>query len=385
MTQHTHPKNSADKITVGSHQLEPVESLDLDRINDSDELLQAMSKTAFGGRSLGEATDVFYEMVTDPDCFVVLTLAGAMTVAKMGLLVCDMIERNMIQAIVATGALITHGLVENTGMSHFKYNFDIPDVELYKEGFDRVYDTLEREQNLDDLELIVNEAFKELPPGSRAGSYLINRKIGEYLSKQRSGRGILKSAYEHHVPVYIPSFTDSELGLDFSLHNRRLKSENKEPIFFDSYDDLEHFTSVIFRQKTTGIFTIGGGVPRNWAQQVGPYLDLIRFRLVDNIKDRYADRTKQANPYLKFYKYGVRICPEPVYWGGLSGCTYSEGVSWGKFYDQKSGGRFAEVLSDATLVWPLLLKGVSERLKKNGLTMLKKNYANDQTLQSVAF
>ena len=92
-------------------------------------------------------------------------------------------------------------------------------------------------------------------------------------------------------------------------------------------------------------------MPRNWAQQVAPYLELLSSRLGVNL------------PEVRF-RYGVRICPEPAHWGGLSGCTYREGVSWGKFVAPEEGGRFAEVLCDATIAWPLLLKGVSQRLKK---------------------
>jgi deoxyhypusine synthase len=100
---------------------------------------------------------------------------------------------------------------------------------------------------------------------------------------------------------------------------------------------------------TLGIFTIGGGVPRNWAQQVAPFYDITNHRVGSELTPPR-------------FKYGVRICPEPVHWGGLSGCTYSEGVSWGKFVSPRDGGRFAEVYADATVVWPLLMKGVFEEL-----------------------
>ena len=68
-------------------------------------------------------------------------------------------------------------------------------------------------------------------------------------------------------------------------------------------------------------------------------------------------------PEVRFH-YGVRLCPEPAHWGGLSGCTFKEGVSWGKFVSFEDGGRYAEVLCDATIAWPLLLKGVIQRLAK---------------------
>jgi len=370
--QHTQDKSQF--ATGYSHGFDPLESIDLSKINDADDLVRAMSKTAFGGRKLGEAADVFYNMITDPDCFVVMTLSGAMTVAKMGLVINDMIEQGMIQAVVSTGALITHGLVENTGMAHFKYDNRFTDLELEKMGYDRVYDTLELEKNLDDLEIIVNKVFTKFKPETVLSSHIICREIGKYLEQETEGRGILKTAQKKKVPVYIPAFTDCELGLDFGLFNRIRKKEGKETLRYDPFYDLENFTELILKQKKIGIFTIGGGVPRNWAQQVAPYLDLIRWKIIDkSSKDKYRNFDK-TDPYFKAYTYGVRICPEPVHWGGLSGCTYSEGVSWGKFYDpNKEGGQFAEVLSEATLVWPLLIKAIQERLKKNKVT-IKNNF-----------
>ena len=100
--------------------LEPLESLDPDRIDSFSDLLRAMSKTAFGGRQLGEAFEVMQAMTTDPDCMVVATLSGAMTVAKMGLVLCRMIERGMVDCVVSTGALMAHGLTEGIGLSHYK-------------------------------------------------------------------------------------------------------------------------------------------------------------------------------------------------------------------------------------------------------------------------
>jgi deoxyhypusine synthase len=118
---------------------------------------------------------------------------------------------------------------------------------------------------------------------------------------------------------------------------------------YNPFLDLNSFARFALGARKLGIFTIGGGVPRNWAQEVGPYVDITNHRLkVELTPPRYT--------------YAVRICPEPVHWGGLSGCTYSEGVSWGKFVPPAEGGRFAEVFADATTVWPLLMKGVLEEL-----------------------
>ena len=118
---------------------------------------------------------------------------------------------------------------------------------------------------------------------------------------------------------------------------------------FNPFLDLLEYARLIGQASELGILTIGGGVPRNWAQQVGPFFDITNHRI------------GTALPAPRF-KYGVRICPEPVHWGGLSGCTYSEGVSWGKFVAPSEGGRYAEVYADATVVWPLLMKALFEEL-----------------------
>jgi deoxyhypusine synthase len=331
--------------------LTPTRAIDLGQCKTFSQLLEAMRDTAFSGRALGEAADILETMVRDESCMVVGTFSGAMTVAKQGLILCDMIEHGLVDAIVSTGALMTHGLVEATGMRHFKVKPGMDDRELYYQGFDRVYDTLESEKNLDDLEAIFDKVLAGWPEGQVACSHELTRRMGAWLRENQPDRGILKSAIEHDVPVYIPAFTDSELGLDFAIHNRRRKQKGKAPIPFDPFHDLEDFATRIHASERLGIFTIGGGVPRNWAQQVSCYLDLLRSRAGEETQ-------------LRRYQYGVRICPEPVHWGGLSGCTYSEGVSWGKFVPSEDGGRFSEVYADATVAWPLLVAGVLERLQE---------------------
>ena len=309
-----------------------------------------MSKTAFTGRQLGEAADVLETMFRDKDCFVVMTLAGAMTVAKQGLIIAELIDQGLIHAIVSTGALMAHGLVEATGRAHFRANPEVSDEDLYKQGYNRVYDTLEPEQNLDDVEHVVFQVLEGLDANETVCSYKLNHAIGAFLEKNVGGRGILKSAFQKHVPVFVPAFTDSELGLDFALTNRVRVSERRQKLRYDPFEDLEHFASTLLRQKKIGLFTIGGGVPRNWAQQFGPFVELRNRRTGEDIP-------------LKRYHYGVRICPEPVYWGGLSGSPYSEAISWGKFVPPGEGGRFGEVFVDATVGLPMLVASVLERLR----------------------
>ncbi len=329
--------------------LEPLRPLEIGAVSSVDDLVRAMSQTAFGGRRLGEAADVLEAMVADEDCFRVVTISGAMTIAKQGLVLCEMIERGWVQAIVTTGALMTHGLTEGTGRLHFKHQPSMSDEDLYPKGYNRVYDTIELEKNLDDAERILQLALGDVADDTVLCSRLILQRLGEHLAKETSERAILKSAWRADVPIYVPAFTDSELGLDLAIYQQLRAASGEKPLAFDPFLDLNDFAERIRSQETLGIFTIGGGVPRNWAQQVGPYLEILRARL------------GQDEP-VRRYRYAVRICPEPEHWGGLSGCTYTEGVSWGKFVPESEGGRFAEVFADATIAWPLVVRAVMERV-----------------------
>ncbi len=333
--------------------LEPVESIDISRIDSFSAMLHAYRKCSFGARRVGDALAVMESMARDEECLVVCTLSGAMTVAKMGLVICEMIERGYIDLIVSTGALQAHGMIEGSGMKHFKYRPGMNDGELYDKGYDRVYDTLELERNLDSLEAIVRPVLDGLDAERPLASRHIMQALGRHLSEHFANeRGILKSAYEANVPVFIPAFTDSELGLDVATHNIVRREQGRTPLHFDPFLDLEAYTQLVRDQKRVGIFTIGGGVPRNWAQQVGPFLEISQLRL------------GQTEGLTQRFSYGVRICPEPENWGGLSGCSYAEGMSWGKFTPEAEGGQYAEVPVDATVVWPLLVKALTETVPR---------------------
>jgi deoxyhypusine synthase len=361
----------------------PVEPLDPDKIHSFSDLLEAMGRTSFGGRRLGEAFEVMKEMILDPDCYVVATFSGAMTIAKMGPIICRMIDNGMIDAIVSTGALVAHGFSESLGCTHYRTDPRMSDGELYAKGYNRIYDTIEIELNLNDVERVIGATLKRIPKGTVLSSECLTRELGRTLAEHYPEGGILRSAFLEGVPVYIPAFTDSEVGLDIAtwmmsklIEARRQgndKASSQSTVAemlelvpsFNPFLDLNSYLRNVLDRRILGIFTVGGGVPRNWAQQVGPYLEIINTRVGTNVEPPR-------------FKYGVRICPEPDYWGGLSGCTYTEGVSWGKFVPVEEGGRYAEVLSDATLVWPLLVKGLLEVLEAHEQNVTTKQATRHQ-------
>lgn len=341
------------KLSTGKG-LKPIVPLDIsDRKLSVGELVRRMGQTGFGAREVGEATKVLYEMVADPKCFVVMTLSGALIPIGFAPLVIEMIERGMIHALVTTGAMMAHGFVEATGRSHFQAPRGKSDRELYLDGYNRIYDTLEPEKNLDDIERIVGDVLVSLQ-GRELGTFEFHWELGKYLSEHAKSHvppGILLSAWRKGVRVYTPDITNSEIGLDISLFNRTRRELEK--VCVNPFLDLEHFTELIRRQKRLGIFTIGGGGPRNWAQQVAPYLDIIEKRLGKG----------KGGGFIR-YHYGLRICPDSAHYGHLSGSPLEEAVSWGKLVPREEGGLFAEVHHDASICWPFILRAVIEQLGK---------------------
>src|SRR4030042_3809032 len=200
------------------------------------------------------------------------------------------------------------------------------------------------EANRDYAEDVFRAVLEGLDLGETWSSASLCRELGKHLAEQSDNPGILRSAYLKAVPVFIPAFTGSELGLGLAgFMVRRALAEGKDigealgsvSLKFNPFLDLGAYAQKALSSPKLGIFTVGGGVPRNWAQQVAPYLDLLHTRLNLDLPDRRVH-------------YGVRLCPEPAHWGGLGGCPFKEGVSWGKFVSPEDGGRYAEVLCAAT-------------------------------------
>ena len=168
--------------------LNPIYPLDLSQIHTIDDLVRAMGQTAFTARQIGDAADVLEAMARDKSCSVVLTLSGALTVGKMGLILCDLIDSGIVRAVVSTGALMAHGLVEATGRSHFRYDERMSDNELFWAGYNRVYDSLEPEVNLDHVEAVVDAVFTHWDPAEPVTSWKLHQRIGQYLHRAKIGR-----------------------------------------------------------------------------------------------------------------------------------------------------------------------------------------------------
>ncbi len=309
-------------------------------------LIASLSRYGGLAAQVARGAKALEAMMQDKHCLRLLTVSGAMTVGKMDLIICDMIELGMIHAISSTGALMAHGLVSSIGLKHYKYNPGYNDTELARRKLNRVTDTLEPETNLDTVEEVVSKVIEKITGNQALSPTALNQLIGKYLAEHYPNeRGILKSAYFKKVPVFVPAFVDSELGNDIYIHNLKRRRRGRKPILMDLELDSKKLIRLVTTAKRFGIFSIGGGVPRNNVQNVAPLIEIINERLGPTYPNRR-------------FRYGVRICPDKPHFGHLSGCTYSENESWRK---ADKDGIYAEMLADATQVWPFLVKYVMER------------------------
>jgi len=320
-------------------------------ISGIDDLLRRLGGCSFQGRALSRCLDVLENMARDEQCIIVMTLAGAMVPGGMEEVVTQFIEHGIIDALVSTGANISHSMVnhadaENQG--HYIGAVNVDDGELYEHHINRIYDTFLPEEGYHQgevlLEAILRRYFSEngIDPEQswRVRPQELFRLVGMELDRQGK-RGMLAAAARHNVPIFCGATSDSEFALNLVKYNMR----NGWRIVVDELADVKVFAHSLLEKERCGTLIVGGGVPRNWAQQAWPLLEMT------GVTERHGyDRT-------------VRIYTDSPSWGGLSGCTISESVSWGKYTENAIA---AEVQCDATIALPLLAAGLFERLGIDG-------------------
>jgi len=307
-------------------------------VKNVDDLLKSLKYCGFQGRNLGNALDILEQMVTNKDCTTVLTLSGAMVPAGMGELICTLIELELIDVLVSTGANIIHDLVNTFSEGgHFLGSSEVDDDELFNNRINRIYDLFLPEENYTEAERnilrIIHELYKEKEIHTTPSQFL--KDLGSKINK----RCILSLAAQKNIPVFIPAFSDSELALNLIKYSVR-EGYNFQ---LDILKDVQLFADIIKNSKLCGTFIIGGGVPRNWSQQVFPLLDQIGA--IEEMG----------------YNYSVRIHTATEYDGGLSGCTVSESKSWGKYALES---KHVSIWCDATIALPILVVGVLQRMGK---------------------
>ena len=306
----------------------PVEHIDITSF-DSRKIIQSMKKMSFVSRETANAADIFNQMIKDKECSIFLTLAGSTSAAGCMHIYRDMIKYNMVDAIVATGAsIIDMDFFEALGFKHYQGSQFQNDAELRKNYIDRIYDTYIDEEELQMCDKTICEIADELDPKSYTSREFI-QEIGKYLKKNAKKKGsLIEMAYDHNVPIFCPAFTDSSAGFGLVMHQE--KNPNKH-ITIDSIREFRELTEIKIKSKGSGLFMIGGGVPKNFIQDTVICAELL-------------------GKNVDMHKYAIQITVADSRDGACSSSTLKEASSWGKVDVTKEQMVFAE----ATSVLPLI-------------------------------
>lgn len=297
-------------------------------------LVDAMRGMAFSARDLARAAEIFERMVRDPDCGIILCLAGSLISAGLKQVFVDLIRQRMVDAIVSTGAnMVDQDFFEALGYKHYiagdEYKSGLYDGQLRDFEIDRIYDTFIDEQELRICDETVKKIADELPPRAYSSREYLH-VMGEYLTQHAKTRdSIVLAAYEHGVPIFCPAFSDCSAGLGIVKHYHERGAAPKAS--FDSAKDFYELTQIKLKNPTTGLIMIGGGVPKNFAQDIVVAADILG-----------ADAP--------MHKYAVQVTVADVRDGALSSSTLKEASSWGKVDTQWE----QMVFSEATLAVPLI-------------------------------
>src|SRR5437763_3474257 len=311
----------------------PVEHIDITKF-DARPIIDSMAKMSFTSRDLARATKIYNTMLEDQSCSIILVVAGSTSAGGCMDLYAELVKSNMVDAIVATGATIVDmDFFEALGHKHYQAN-EIPDDDTLRSLYiDRIYDTYIDEEQLQDCDFTIGKIADSLEPKPYSSRAFI-REMGKWLAEGngKKDNSLVKLAYEYDMPIFCPAFTDSSAGFGLVKHQVDAMKAGKPYLVLDAMADFRELTELKIKAGTTGLLMIGGGVPKNFAQDTVVCAEILGHEDVE------------------MHKYAVQITVADVRDGACSSSTLQEAVSWGKVDTVQEQMVFAE----ATSVLPLL-------------------------------
>ena len=302
-------------------------------------LVDSMEKMAFSARDLNRAAQIYDRMLRDKDCAIILTLAGSLFSAGLKRVVYDLITNNMIDAVVSTGAImVDQDFFEALGFKHYIGTPFVDDNVMRDLHIDRIYDTFIDEDELRICDDTTAKIFESLEPRPYSSRELL-WNFGKYLDENGGPKvndSVIYAAYKYNVPIFVPAFSDCSAGFGIIVHQTNHPDKH---LSFDSGKDFLELTQIKLNSKESGIFMIGGGVPKNFTQDIVVAAEILQ----ENARLAESERAPM-------HKYAVQITVADVRDGALSSSTLKEASSWGKVettYEQM-------VYSEATIAMPLI-------------------------------
>lgn len=314
-----------------------VKHIDIEKFN-AVPIIKEFENSGFQARNLANAAKIYENMLNDNECSIILCLAGSLFSAGLKKVVYDLVKFNMVDVIVSTGAIIVdQDFFEALGFKHYIGTNLIDDDMLYRNRIDRIYDTYIDEDQLRICDETVGKIADELKPGAYSSREFII-EMGKFLDNKNidndAVHSVVLECYKKGVPIFVPAFSDCSAGFGLIEHQYR---HSNDKVSIDSVKDFLELAKIKLSAKETGLVMIGGGVPKNFAQDVTVAADIInsKFKLGKNVK---------------MHKYAIQITVADERDGGLSGSTLKEAHSWGKVDDKHT----QMVYSEATIALPLL-------------------------------
>ncbi|MFQ5735380.1 MAG: deoxyhypusine synthase [Thermodesulfobacteriota bacterium] len=323
----------ADKVSSKKLLCKAVRPVEIKEGAGVEDLVRRMGSTAFQGRNLSTAVDVWERMLKTRTT-VFFGLAGAMVPAGMRELLVYLIKNRFIDCLVSTGANLFHDIHEELGRVHWQGSHHMDDNLLKDMGIDRIYDVFALEEEFNEADRYIfefAEGLDERPYTTREFLSLMGRD----LARRGKAEGVVSAAFKAGVPIYCPAVADSSIGIALAL------KDGPGHFIFDMIGDVKETAEIAARARNTGVVYVGGGTPKNFIQQTEVTAAL-------QCKD------------VKGHKYAVQITADAPHWGGLSGCTFEEAQSWGKIAKKSS---HVTVSSDATIALPIIVTALAERMK----------------------
>jgi len=305
-----------------------IKHIDIKKFN-SIPLIESFNDMAFQSRNLARACRIYDMMLKDRDCTVILCLAGSLVSAGLKKVILDMVNHNMIDVIVSSGAIVVdQDFFEGLGFNHYRGFVNADDNKLRELMIDRIYDTFIDEEELRICDNTIKIIADSMKPGAYSSREFIY-EMGKYLDKKgKNPESFVLAAYKKELPIFCPAFSDSSAGFGLVHH----QTEKKDHVSIDSVKDFKELTEIKIKSKETGVVMIGGGVPKNFVQDTVVAADILG---VD----------------APMHKYAVQLTVADERDGALSGSTFKEASSWGKVdqsYEQM-------VFSEATITFPILV------------------------------
>jgi deoxyhypusine synthase len=293
---------------------------------------QLAQTRVLGAGRVGEAASIVSEMFGDSDYTNFLTLAGPMVPSGLRLVIGDLIDRGFIDAIVSTGANLTHDVIEGLGLHHYQGSFLLDDRKLVRQGYSRIADILVKEESFEKLDKTVRKFLSKIPVEQRKDIAFSDclAKLGTMIHDEDS---ILHKASRNNVKIFSPGLLDSILG--FSLWS----FAQTEVLGLNPVRDVTNMVEMCMTSEKLGVLILGGGLPKH-------------HTLLASVLRGGVDRAVQI----------TSDHPEP---GGLSGAPLAESISWRKI---RKGGKYVDVYGDATVCFPLIIGAVLDRVKKRNRT-----------------